>query len=443
MRKIFAIAWKDLYITFTDRNLLLIMIATPLALASIIGLAFSGLGGGSDVPIQNVPVALVNLDEGAEQNGQTVNLGDVFAQALIPPEGGTDAETGLFALTDTTLYSTRQEARAAVDRGDALAAIIVPADFSASLAITPDKLSITPVTLEVYTSPAAPVSGDVIVSVANSIGGQIVGGNIIVSATLNTLIDNATSNPALGLGQLAAMASGEFPPDFTPAFTDQQPAIAIDQQTISGEQAGFNALAFFGSAQALFFMMFSAMGSAASMLEEQRDGTLPRMLVTPTPRSHILLGKMLGTFVVCAVQVFLLMIALTAVGTLLNGSLQLIWGSNFLVIALVILAVALAATGIGSVVTGIARTSEQANIIGSVISMLFGLLGGAFFPVAVLGPLAILSRFTVNYWGVDAFDQLAQGGGLAGVLPNIGVLVAAGIVLFGLGFSLFNRRMEA
>ena len=30
MRKIWAIAYKELYTTFTDRNLILIMIATPL-----------------------------------------------------------------------------------------------------------------------------------------------------------------------------------------------------------------------------------------------------------------------------------------------------------------------------------------------------------------------------------------------------------------------------
>jgi ABC-2 type transport system permease protein len=443
MRKILAIAWKDLYIAFTDRNLLLIMIATPLALASIIGLAFSGTGGGGDVPILNVPVALVNLDEGTDQNGQTVRLGDAFAQALIPAEGVTPEDNPLLNLTDAALYDSAEAARAAVDGGEVLAAIIVPPDFSANLAISPDKLAITPVSIEVYTSPAAPISGDVIASVAQGIASQVAGGSIIVASTLDALIDGASTNPALGVGQLAAMASGEFPPDFSPAFAGQQAAIVIEQQTITGEQAGFNALAFFGSAQALFFMMFSAMGSAASMLEEQRDGTLPRMLVTPTPRAHILLGKMLGTCVICAVQVFILMIALTLVGTLLNGSLQLIWGPNIPVIGLVIMAVALAATGIGSVVTGIARTSDQANIIGSVISMLFGLLGGAFFPAAVLGPLEILSRFTVNYWGVDAFNQLAGGAGLASVLPNVLVLAVAGVALFGLGFTLFNRRMEA
>ena len=46
MRKIWTIAWKELYMTFSDRNLVAIMIAAPLAISTIIGLAFGGLGGG-------------------------------------------------------------------------------------------------------------------------------------------------------------------------------------------------------------------------------------------------------------------------------------------------------------------------------------------------------------------------------------------------------------
>ena len=44
MRKIAAIAWREIYVRFTDRTLLVIMIATPLALSTIVGLAFGGLG---------------------------------------------------------------------------------------------------------------------------------------------------------------------------------------------------------------------------------------------------------------------------------------------------------------------------------------------------------------------------------------------------------------
>ena len=74
MLKILAIMAKDVRTTFTDGGLLLLMLATPLALATIIALAFSDITG--DAPIQDIPVVIVNQDEGS--NGQ------IFAASMIP-----------------------------------------------------------------------------------------------------------------------------------------------------------------------------------------------------------------------------------------------------------------------------------------------------------------------------------------------------------------------
>ena len=84
MRKIWTIAWKDVSTSFRDRNLVLIMLAAPLTVATIIALAFGGANG-SDIPIKDIPVAIVNLDNGA--NGQ--NLGDIYVSAFIPSEANT------------------------------------------------------------------------------------------------------------------------------------------------------------------------------------------------------------------------------------------------------------------------------------------------------------------------------------------------------------------
>jgi len=79
LKKIWALVWKDLYITYTDRSLILIMVATPLLLSTIISLAFGNLSG-SDVPISDIPVAVVNLDSG----GESGNYGAIIVNALVP-----------------------------------------------------------------------------------------------------------------------------------------------------------------------------------------------------------------------------------------------------------------------------------------------------------------------------------------------------------------------
>ncbi|MCS7071965.1 MAG: hypothetical protein NZM00_10700, partial [Anaerolinea sp.] len=102
--RVLNIVWKDLYITYTDRNLLLIMLVTPLALAIIISLAFSSFFNASgDVPIRDIPVAIVNLDTGVEVNGQPINQGETYVRLLVPPADASADELAanpLFQLTD-------------------------------------------------------------------------------------------------------------------------------------------------------------------------------------------------------------------------------------------------------------------------------------------------------------------------------------------------------
>ena len=66
----------------------------------------------------------------------------------------------------------------------------------------------------------------------------------------------------------------------------------------------------------LFFMMFGASTPARSILEEHRQGTLPRLFTTPTPRSVILSGKYVAVFLVVLIQAAVLLVA----GRLLLGA---------------------------------------------------------------------------------------------------------------------------
>ncbi|NDJ77078.1 MAG: hypothetical protein GYB65_12555, partial [Chloroflexi bacterium] len=88
--KLTAITWKDLYQTFQDRNALLYMFAMPVALSLIIGLAF---GTGGDISIDEIPLAIVNGDEGHAQDtddvasndgGDMMRLGDIYETAFVP-----------------------------------------------------------------------------------------------------------------------------------------------------------------------------------------------------------------------------------------------------------------------------------------------------------------------------------------------------------------------
>lgn len=443
MNKIFAIAWKELYTTFTDRNFLLIMILIPLLVASIIGSAFSGFAsGGNDVPVRNIPLVIVNQDETVESNGVTSNYGQILVDLLVPtdPTAPDPEDNPLLQLTDARLMSEIEAARAGVDTGTYSVAIIVPPDFTRSMTYSQEQPDIRISPIEVYSSPAAPISAGIIRSIVENITSTFLSGNITVAATINALVAEAQQNPSFGLQFLQANRDGSFQPDFSRAFQPSTTSISIEQQAVTGQAATFNPLVTFGAAQALFFMTFTAIQGANSMLEERRAWTLQRLIATPTPRIMLLLGKLIGALVICIFQVVLLFFFLTLIGSLLAGQLQLIWGNNLLGVFAVIVAGSLAACGVGALITAIARSPEQVNIVGGVVAMFFGLFSGAFFDLRALGSLGSLGRLTPNYWAVDAFMRLAQGN--YDIVINLVILLGIGVILFFAGLMLFNRRLS-
>lgn len=467
MRKIWTIAWKDVRATFTDRNLVLIMLAAPLAISTIIGLTFGGVAQGS-APLTDIPVAVVNLDEG---EGGT-NYGEIVAGLLAPlPEGegeptlgedgapipgGLSEEQMAAAGIDSSAFvcptageggaaqggsldelvagvrlDSPEAARAGVEDGTYSVAVIIPASFSADVGFSAGDTTLTPTRIEVYANPERPISGSIIRSIVQQIGVQIATGNVTLASLINPLIEtNPISIPGV-------VGSGAFAEGVSCAFAGVGSPIMVEQQTVAGEEFVFNPLVLFGSAQALFFAIFTANGSASSTIEERKDGTLQRMAVTPTPMLVILSGKMLATFVNVLVQVLFLMVALTLVNILIQGQFQLIWGNNLFLVLVIALAASLAATGLGTITAAAARNIEQASTFGSIVAIFSALLGGAFgFQLG-----GVLQMLSVIYWGSDAFTKLSNNS--TDVLLNAVVLSVFGAVTFAIGFVIFTRRLRS
>src|SRR5688572_9671837 len=179
MQQILTFAWKQVHRVYSDRGLLIFMLLTPLAIATIIGLAFGGQNG--TISIRDIPVAVVNLDEGADDS----NFGATVSSILLstPMEGGEESSCSLVTSTGNapamslddlfaaTALSDIQAARAGVDDGTYVAALILPAEFSAALAPEIDFANqdaapvIEPVTIEIYASAGSPILAGIVRSV--------------------------------------------------------------------------------------------------------------------------------------------------------------------------------------------------------------------------------------------------------------------------------------
>jgi ABC-2 type transport system permease protein len=190
-------------------------------------------------------------------------------------------------------------------------------------------------------------------------------------------------------------------------------------------------------------MMFTAQAGANDLLRERQQWTLQRLLTSPTPRLAVLMGKLIGTFVNCMVQLAALFLSLTLIGSLLAGELKFIWGTNILSIVLVMVAASVGAAGLGTLINGVVRTQEQGNVIGGTLVVLMGAMGGTFFPVQSIQNvpgLGLLPYLTLNYWGIDAFTSLALGQG--DILLNVVILLGLGAGMFSIGLWFFNRQLD-
>jgi ABC-type transport system involved in multi-copper enzyme maturation permease subunit len=145
---------------------------------------------------------------------------------------------------------------------------------------------------------------------------------------------------------------------------------------------------------------------------------------------------MFGTFVTVVVQLIFLFIGFTLVASLLSGTLTLIWGTDWLGILMVTLAASLSVTGLGTITAAAAKNPEQASTIGTIIAMLMAVLGGAFG--FRLGPP--MEYASVIYWGTDAYTQLAAG--VNEYWSNVVILLAVGVLTFGIGLLIFFRRIR-
>jgi ABC-2 type transport system permease protein len=435
MRKLLAIIWKENYVRFSDRAGAIYMFAAPLVLSTVIGLAFSGISGSaSDVPELNIPVGIVNLDEGTAQ----FDFGEIYIQAMVPEDPANADETNpLFELLDAREIATVEEAHAMVESGELTASLTIPADFSQTIAIDPaafsggsgsETLEVPGVTLELYYNSSSQIGWGVFRDIVQDISNSIATTNIAIS----TMINGVGLPGLLSISQVQEQAGA---PDANP--------IHIQEMTIEGEEVETDLFRFFAPGIAIFFTGFTVMLGSISVLQEQHDWTLQRMVSTPTPRSTILAGKMLGTLTGGVLQLATLIISITVIASLLKGELANVWGDDILGIVLLTIAISAAGTGVGAILAGFARTFEQAANLGSVVMIIMGLMAGTFFQIDGLpGFLQMLSRLTFHYWGKDGYEQLSQGSTVVDIMPEIGALLLMAVVTFGIGIWLFRRRLD-
>lgn len=413
MKKIFLIGIKDLTLVFRDRPALIFMLLAPFLLTAGMGFVTGRFSGGSS-GLSDIPVILVNQDQD--------QLGNALEEVFSSEE--------LAGLIEPTSSSDVEAARRAVDEDEAAAAVIIPEGFTRSIIpaegtrFDQSFLQSEPVKIEVYANPSRPTSAGIVKAIVDEFISRVEERR----TSGMTAIFQLASNGLL----TAENAEAEVRGIFENMQDDEVAAITIQMNEEGAEAVEFDILSYMAPGMALLFLMYTVSHGGRSILAERSQGTLPRLLISPTSSTQVLGGKVLGIFLTGVAQVGILILA----SSILFG---VEWGDPLGVVALILAAV-FGATGWGMLITALARTPAQVSNVGSALMLIFGIIGGSFINLEQMPSLfRTISKITPNAWGLDGFTTLALGGRLPGLIEPIVALLIMGVVLFAIAVVLFNR----
>jgi len=386
------IAAKDLKLRVRDRSAFILGILAPLVLAYIFYLVFGPAATGQGL---NLEYGLVDEDRS--------QISSAFASILE------DAEDDDVLVLE--MFADRGAADSALEGGEIDAYFLLPSGLDQAVRSNQSG------TIEIVGDVDSPTSTQIAASFAEQFSSGVRASQLAVATT-------------------ATVAGAQVGPEFI-ASLSQDPAAAgmtyaLADRTATTKQ--LDASTYFAAGMAVFFLFFTVQFGVTGLLEEDRDGTLARLMAAPIPRVSVVAGKAILAFLLGIISMTVLVVATTL---LMDAS----WGAP-LGVALLVVAGVLAAVGIMGLVASVAKTPEGAGNVGSIIAVVLGMLGGTFFPVAASGGLlASLTYLTPHAWFMLGLAELSSDAPWTAALPAVGAILVFAVSTGLLSYTLLRRRM--
>lgn len=163
---------------------------------------------------------------------------------------------------------------------------------------------------------------------------------------------------------------------------------------------------------AVLILMFTAIFSSISIIEDRHEGFLQGVLVSPLPRWGLVVGKLLGGTILAILQAALFLLIgqiMTALGLAPAMSTEL--GTvNAILLILFMIVVAFSLTGLGFIMAWKLDSVQGFHAVMSIFLMPMWLVSGAFFPGGESGFLAWVIRLNPLTYGVAGIRRLMYSG---------------------------------
>jgi ABC-2 type transport system permease protein len=396
MKKLFAIAWKDAVIRFSTLAELLFFIILPIIFTLI-------MAGGTPSGEGDPRIRLVVVDQAQTSVSQGI-LAELEKSTAVWPD-----------------VLSLEEAESQFDAREAAVVLILPAGLDlqaiqdgtaqADLRQQPNNLNAT-------------VAARAIQTALRRVSSAVNAANMALKeAEANGTFESETDrqayfNDALKLAQTAQAETPErvtVIEGATPDPTEYDPR--ANQST----------------GQMITWVFIPLFGISALFAYERQQGTLRRILTTPTTKATYLFGTIAGQVAVAMVQMTILVLFGIFV-------MKLGWGREPLALFVIMLASALAAASIGVTMGTFVKSEGQASGLSTMFGMVMALLGGCWYPLEMFPPVVQnLVKVLPTTWAMEGMlDLVLRGRGLIDILPEAGVLLGFAAVFFTVGVWRFR-----
>jgi|ERR1700728_4645813 ABC-2 type transport system permease protein len=205
---------------------------------------------------------------------------------------------------------------------------------------------------------------------------------------------------------------------------------------------GSNFIEYFFPGTLVMILLFTAIFSEISIIEDRREGFLQSVLVAPVSRMAIVLGKVLGGTLLASAQGILFLFLAPLVGIKLDLS-------SFLAAVGVTLIVSFALSGLGFCIAWRMSSTQGFHVIMNLFLIPMWFLSGAMFPAeGAHGAMRWLMSANPLTYGVSALRRAIYLNSDANLrLPSwsvcIGVSLAFAVVMFMISSMIAGRRVAA
>jgi ABC-2 type transport system permease protein len=194
-------------------------------------------------------------------------------------------------------------------------------------------------------------------------------------------------------------------------------------------------------AWSVFSMFFIIIPLAGSIIMERGEGSSFRLKTIPDAIQIVLASKVFVYMLVCLSQLVLMLLVGIVILPMM-GLPHLQMGHSPISIILVGVFTAMAATCYGLMFGTVTTTNQQAAIGGSVSVLIMAAIGGVWVPVHLMpNVMKTLSHISPLNWGLEAFhDVFLRGGGIAEILPELGLLFGFSLLSVFISFWYTKRK---